>query len=64
MRIELQSSPSSSVHLSDNVSHLQSFEVRHCLNPRTKMVYYPNVLKSIKCVQSAKKKKSTRNDHH
>ena len=36
MRIELQTSPSSSVLLLDNVSHLQAFEVRHCLNPHAK----------------------------
>ena len=36
MRIELQTSPSSIVLLSDNVSHLKAFEVGHCLNPRAK----------------------------
>ena len=57
MRIELQTSPSSSVLLLDNVSHLQAFEVRHCLNPhakKKKVVYYPDVVKYLIFVQSAK----------
>ena len=49
IRIELQTSPSSSVILSDNVSHLHSFEIRHCVNPCAKKVaYYPDVLQSLK----------------
>ena len=39
MRIELQTSPNSSVILSDNVSHLQAFEVRHRLKSRAKQWY-------------------------
>ena len=54
MIIEFNSSPSNFVVLSCHVSHLQAFEVKHCLNPRAKkVVYYPDVLKSLKFGQSA-----------
>ena len=49
MIIEFKASPSNFVLLSYNVSHLQTFEVRHCLNPHAKKLYITqDVLKSLK----------------
>ena len=48
IRIKLQTSPSTSVLLSDNVSHLQAFEVRHCLNPCAKKWYTTQMFKITK----------------
>ena len=48
MRIELQTSPSNLLILSDNVFHLQAFEVRHRLNSRAKSGILPKCVKISK----------------
>ena len=47
MIIQFKTSPSKFVFLACHTSHLQAFEVRHCLNPRSKKWYTTPIFKNL-----------------